>query len=258
MSRPPRIISETGLYHIVFRGINRQNLFEESNDYKKLIDIISLVKDDQQFKLYAYCLMTNHVHLFIKEKQPGDIKKIMHKMLTRYVVWYNYKYQRSGSLIGNRYKSEPIEDEEYYLTLVRYIHQNPIKSGLTEDLMDYEWSSYKDYINEESGFVDIEYTLSMLSENKKESIKEFEEYHKMIEKNDFHISNTKRLTDEQLKRKLIRITGGIQANEIIKMSKANRNQIINKLREEGFTIGQLERITGISRGIITRAKNVQK
>ena len=74
----------------------------------------------------------NRIHLFLRENELGDIKTIMHKLLTRYVMWYNKKYQRSGSLIGNRYKSEPIEDETYYLTLMRYIHQNPVKAGMVD------------------------------------------------------------------------------------------------------------------------------
>ena len=153
MSRPPRVLSKTGLYHILFRGINRQDLFEENADFQKILEIIKDVKEEMQFKLHAYCLMTNHVHLFIEEKDFGDIKKIMHKTLTKYVGWYNYKYMRSGSLIGNRYKSEPIENEEYYLTLMRYIHQNPIRAGLVDNIEDYPWSSYNAYINK--GFNNI-------------------------------------------------------------------------------------------------------
>ena len=102
MSRPARILSETGLYHIIFRGINRQNLFEEKQDYEKILEIITKEKEKEKFEIYAYCLMSNHVHLFIREKTRGDIKRIMHSILTRYVMWYNYKYERSGSLIGNR------------------------------------------------------------------------------------------------------------------------------------------------------------
>lgn len=258
LSRPPRIISETGLYHIVFRGINRQNLFEESADYEKMLEIITEEKANEKFEIYAYCLMTNHVHLFIKEKQAGDIKRIMHKILTRYVVWYNYKYERSGSLIGNRYKSEPIEDEEYFFTLLRYIHQNPTKAHVVEEIKKYKWSSYQEYITEGTGVVDKDFVLSMLSINKEKAIMEFQEYHKTVEEYDFSISNTKRLTDEQLRRKLKRITKGIQAHEITQMSKRDRNGILSILRSAGFTIGQLERLTGISRGIITRCKNVQK
>ena len=141
MSRPPRVLSETGLYHIIFRGLNRQNLFEEDDDYIKLLEIIKDIKNVFEIQIYAYCLMTNHVHLFLREKESGDIKTIMHKLLTRYVMWYNRKYQRSGSMIGNRYKSEPIEDETYYLTLMRYIHQNPVKADMVNKPEEYIWSS---------------------------------------------------------------------------------------------------------------------
>ncbi|MBO5408186.1 MAG: transposase [Clostridia bacterium] len=78
MSRPPRVLSKTGLYHIIFRGINRQDLFEENQDYIKLLEIIEKIKEEEKFELYAYCLMTNHVHLFMKEQNMGDIKKIVH------------------------------------------------------------------------------------------------------------------------------------------------------------------------------------
>ena len=66
MSRQARKLSQSGLYHIIFRGISRQNIFEEEHDYLKLKEIIKKVKTEMQFELYAYCFMTNHVHLFIK------------------------------------------------------------------------------------------------------------------------------------------------------------------------------------------------
>ena len=257
VSRPPRVLSETGLYHIIFRGLNRQNLFEEDEDYIKLLEIINDIKTVVGIQIYAYCLMTNHVHLFLREKESGDIKAIMHKLLTRYVMWYNRKYQRSGSLIGNRYKSEPIEDETYYLTLMRYIHQNPVKAGMVDKPEKYIWSSYNDYINLKNELTDIEFGLSILSGEEEQALKEFREFHEIMEDTDFSIPNTKKLTDEQLKRRIIKITGGIRPEEITLRAKADRDSILALLRNEGFTIGQLERVTGISRGIITRA-NVQK
>ena len=69
MSRRPRLLSKTGMYHIIVKGIGRQNLFEERADYEKFKQIIKVVKAEMEFSLYAYCLMTNHVHLFIKEKE---------------------------------------------------------------------------------------------------------------------------------------------------------------------------------------------
>ena len=257
MSRPARLLSETGLYHIVFRGLNRQNLFEEEEDYEKLLEIVEDIKTGSEMQIYAYCLMTNHVHLFIKEKESGDIKGIMHRLLTRYVGWYNRKYQRSGSLVGNRYKSEPIEDERYYLALIRYIHQNPVKAGMVGKPEEYLRSSYNDYVNQKNELTDTEFCLSLLSSDKEQALKEFVAFHENIEETDFSITNTKRLTDAQVKRRITKITGGVNPEEISGKEKTERDRMLALLRSEGLTIGQLERTTGISRGIITRA-NVQK
>ena len=253
MSRPPRVISKTGMYHIIFRGINRQDIFEEAKDYKKLLDIIKKVKEEMQFELYAYCLMSNHVHLFLKEKESGDIKKIMHKVLTTYVGWFNFKYERSGSLIGNRYKSEPIEDDAYFLTLIKYIHMNPVKAGITQTPNNYIWSSYNDYFNDNSTLTDTEYVMSLLSEGYGNSTIAFNALHSNTDDIDFSISDTKTLTDEQAKRKIQHVIG-IEAYKIAYQPIAYRNQIISKLRNEGFTIRQLVNVTGLQKSIIEKIK----
>ena len=253
MSRPPRELSSTGLYHVIFRGINHLNIFEETEDYKKMLEIFSKLKEKENIEIYAYCLMTNHVHIFIKEKEVGDIKKVMHKLLTTYVVWFNRKYQRSGSLIGNRYKSEPIEDEKYYFALVRYIHQNPVRAGICKTSSEYKWSSYSDYLTGRKTLTDTGLTLDMLSPKKKEAIKCFEELHSVEDMIDFNITNTKKLTTAQIVRKIEKIIG-TTPESIAQMTRAERNQALIKLRAAGLTIGQLERATGISRSIITRAK----
>ena len=75
MARAAREISQSGLYHIVFRGVNKQHIFEESTDYEKLIEVISNLKREMEFEIYAYCLMSNHVHILLKEKEPGEISR---------------------------------------------------------------------------------------------------------------------------------------------------------------------------------------
>jgi len=260
MSRPPRQISSTGLYHIIFRGINRQNIFEEENDFIKFKEMLIKVKEDMHFETYAYCLMNNHVHMFIKEKVSGDISKIMIKLLTNYAGWFNRKYLRSGSLIGNRYKSEPIEDERYFFTLTRYIHQNPMKAGLVSELEGYKWSSYYEYLNGNE-IIDTEFVLKMFSDKPEKALKVFIELHRNEENEDFHISNGKRLTDEQIKRKIIKALKGNDVNNIAVMSKDERNAFLCYLREkERFSIAQIERVTGISRRIVARcnSRNVMK
>jgi putative transposase len=255
MSRMPRILSQTGLYHVVCRGINRQNIFEEENDFIRFQDNLKGIKEERGFEIYAYCLMTNHVHLFIKEKELGDIAKIMHKLLTKYAGWYNRKYQRSGSLMGNRYKSEPIEDERYFFALTRYIHQNPLKAGIVQNIADYRWSSYGDYLDSEmKNLTDTYFIMNILSDNLERSRAQFIEQHQKLETEDFTLSDRKKPTDEQVRRKIIKLLNGKEPYTIGENTKEERNRILRYLRErEGFTIGQLERVTGISRGIITRA-----
>ena len=113
MSRLARRISETGMYHIMFQGVGKQSVFKEEADYQKLMEILVRVKSEAEFELYAYSFMANHVHLFVREQNQGDISLIMKKLLAHYATWFNKKYQRAGALFDNRYKSEPVEGEEY-------------------------------------------------------------------------------------------------------------------------------------------------
>ena len=172
MSRLAREISKTGIYHVVFRGINKQDIFEESSDYEKLLEIIQIIKDEHDFEIYAYCFMSNHVHLLIKEAFPGDISQIMKRILTRYVMRYNRKYGRNGALIANRYKSQPIDVDEYFLSVVRYIHQNPVRADLVKNSGDYPWSSYKEYISDENIITDTQFVFSMISRSEYEAFHE--------------------------------------------------------------------------------------
>ena len=253
MSRPPRKLSSTGLYHIIFRGMNRQNIFEEARDYEKLLSIISTTKDEYKFELYAYCLMSNHVHLFIKENLIGDIKKIMHKILSSYVSWFNRKYDRSGSLIGNRYKSEPVEDDTYYLELVKYIHENPVKAKLVTSSSDYDWCSYSNYIADKPSIVDTEFMLTMLSDDRTASITSFIEFHENDSTGYFSISDRFRLNDKQAKNKIKSIIGNLSISDLVNLPKNERDDYIRRIKADGdISIRQLERLTGISRGIISR------
>lgn len=125
MPRKARQQSSLHIHHIILRGINQQIIFEDVYDYLEFINIMKFYKQSCNFKLYAYCLMNNHVHLLLEESTvPLDI--IMKRIEVKFVRWYNCKYQRIGHLFQDRYKSEPVNDVEYFLTVFRYIHQNPL------------------------------------------------------------------------------------------------------------------------------------
>ena len=245
MARLAREISENGLYHIVFRGVNRQRIFEEEKDYQKLKDILIDLKKEMQYQVYAYCFMSNHVHILLKEGNIGDISLIMKRLLTKYARWYNIKYKRSGALIANRYKSKPIEVNEYFLSVIRYIHQNPLKSGIVDNLSDYEWSSYLEYISCNDGLTDKDFVSEMLSH------KEFVDFHNVEEVLTFEVTDRIKVSDDEIRMYILKEIG-IEPKLIGRMEKSNRNEILNRLKAK-FSIRQIERVTGISRGIIFKS-----
>lgn len=256
MSRQARKISQTGLYHIIFRGISRQNIFEEEKDYEKLKEILKQVKEEMCFELYSYCFMTNHVHLFIKERNPGEISKIMTKILSHYATWFNIKYDRSGALFSNRYKSEPVEDERYYLGLIRYIHQNPIKARIASKINDYPYSSYHSYL-EEDNFVDTYLLLDMLNEDREKAKTLFIELNEIYESEIYEISESQRKSPEYIGRIIMSEIDGNEPGKIKVLDREKRNSIIRKLVfEKGISKSALERATGISRGTIVRICNM--
>lgn len=256
MSRYARQISKTGLYHIIFRGIGRQNIFEEDSDYEKLKQIIHRVKEETQFHLYGYCFMTNHVHMFIKEQQPGAISKIMTKILSHYATWFNIKYLRVGSLFASRYKSEPVEDDKYFISLVRYIHQNPVKAKMVSQTESYPYSSYHEYALGKRYITDIDFLLDVIDENRDSAVKAFIQLHQIDDKETYEIGASRKNNPANIRRIIMNEIDGKEPGTIKELPKSERNLLIKKLvNEQGISKSALERATGISRGTIVRICN---
>lgn len=250
MSRGARKLSETGIYHVIFRGVNRFNIFEEDKDYKKILEIVADLKEEMGFVIYAYVLMNNHAHLIIKESELAEISLIMKRMLIRYAGWFNKKYDRSGILIANRFRSEPVETEDYLLVLSRYIHQNPVKGGLSTNVDSYKWSSFKEYI----GISELCNTELILSIIDRDSFIEFN--YEIDYEEEYEISmKATRINDEFVKARIKEILGGKDPFKLGEMAINERNKIISQLKTiEKFSVRQIERATGISRGVISRCK----
>lgn len=154
MPRIARQQAQSGIYHIMLRGINRQDIFTEDADRHKFLQLLVDLQqnyDDKgrsigsNFTLYAYCLMSNHVHLLYRQGSEG-VEQSMKRLEVSYAQYFNKKYGRVGHFFQDRFKSEPCEDFDYFLTLLRYIHQNPVKAGITGSVENYPWSSWSEYI----------------------------------------------------------------------------------------------------------------
>ncbi len=246
MPRQARAKSESGYYHILLRGIGRQNIFEDQEDREKFLQLLERYKEELKFKIVAYCLMGNHVHLLI-EDVGRELDLMMKKIAGSYAYYFNWKYERVGHLFQDRFKSEPIEDNAYFLTVIRYIHQNPIKAGISK-VDSYPWSSYNAYI-QGGDLVDTEKVLEML--NGKDGFVQF-----MIEEdasNCLEMVETHRLTDEKALEIIRRIAKVQNAQAVQNFDLVKRNKVLHALKKQGVSIRQLSRLTGVNRGVVLKA-----
>lgn len=142
MPRMARIVWENGLYHITSRGNNRQQAFRRVKDFEKYLELIRHYKEKFKFKLYAYALMINHVHLLLETSCLGSISQIMKPLSQRYAFWHNRRYEKCGHLWDGRFHSDIVDTDSYLLECTRYIELNPVRSKLVTDPKDYKWTSY--------------------------------------------------------------------------------------------------------------------
>lgn len=147
MTRQRRKISNSKVYHVIVKGIDDQDIFYDDQDRRYFLKQILNLKKEINYDVYSYCLMTNHIHMVIKS-EAEVLSKIMQSLMIRYVYYFNSKYERSGPLVQNRFKSKCVENQKYFLEVCRYIHRNPEKAGMAKT-QNYKWSSYQEYLGKE-------------------------------------------------------------------------------------------------------------
>jgi len=164
MPRTARMLSESGFLHIMMRGVNKQPIFHENDDYEYFIHLMQKTKEKSTVTLHAFCLLPNHVHLLLRslDQKPGDF--IQHIGVS-YAQHYNKINERVGHLFQDRYKSEIIDTDEYFMTALRYIHFNPVKAGLAKLPELYTWSSYPEFLGT-STLTDTQFALSLFGSKK--------------------------------------------------------------------------------------------
>ena len=250
MPRKARVKSSTHIYHVVIRGADRQHIFIENKDYLKYLDILKYYKEKLTFDLFSYCLMSNHIHLLIHTPET-PLETVFRHINTRYAVWFNMKYERTGFLQQGRYYSEPVEDFRYLLTVVRYIHQNPYHAGLEKSPGDpYLWNSMPIYLNETPSFLNTAYILNVFGGREK-----FISFHKESGKEECLDTHQfkKRLPDDVAQEIIFQETGCSTPSQFQMLSLSQKEKHLSNLHEKGISIRQLNRLTGISKGIIERS-----
>ncbi|WP_042143509.1 transposase [Paucisalibacillus sp. EB02] len=253
MPRERRREGYTGVYHVILRGINRQTIFEDDEDRLRLLETLERYKKVSKFRLFCYCLMDNHIHLLVQEKEES-ISKAIQRISASYVYWYNAKYDRVGHLFQGRYRRESVDTYKYFQSVLRYIHQNPLKAKIVSNVFDYRWTSIHEYINRPK-LVDVHHVLRMFSSDSHKAIKTFIQF--IQEPNDdicLDDDVNVKYSDDDVREFLTRI-GIPNSSAIQQMNKDKRNIVLLQLKEiEGISIRQLARITGISKSVIDRIR----
>ncbi len=145
MARRPRVFAPGLLYHIIVRGNQRQKTFRSDNDYKAYLDRLEKYHVRFRVRVYAYCLMPNHAHLLL-ETGSTPLAKFMQGLQQSYTQYFNRRHRKVGHLFQGRYKAIICDKDKYLLALVRYIHLNPVRAGLTKRPERYPHSGHRSYL----------------------------------------------------------------------------------------------------------------
>jgi len=145
MPRALRIAYPGAVYHVRSRGNDRGDIFFDDADRRRYLDLLCGSITVFRLKVYAYALMSNHIHIFLKTLLP-NISEAMQRLNLDYSVYFNKRHGKTGHLFESRFKRKLVQEDRYFLGLLRYIHLNPVKAGMVASPEQYEWSSHRAYL----------------------------------------------------------------------------------------------------------------
>lgn len=249
MPRKARETSETGIYHVMVRGINRQEIFHDDEDRQRYLQTLKRVTEESKSLVLGYCLMSNHVHLLIKEDE--NISHVMKRVGASYAYWYNWKYERTGHVFQDRFKSECVEDNTYLMIVIRYIHQNPIKARIVQKPEDYLWSSCRAYYGARENATNLtqtQFILSIFANQKEKAIERMRDFEA---KNDdaccLEDIEKKHLNQEAARQVITEKLNGRPITVLQQLPSEERNEILKQIKEvEGLSLRQIASITGLT------------
>lgn len=173
MGRKPRIEFNGALYHVIQRGNNKEYIFKKNLYKEYFLSKLKEFKEIMGFEVYGYVLMDNHYHLVIRSHEV-NISTIMHRINNDFSKYFNISNNRTRHVFQDRYKGILVKDDKYLLSLLRYVHQNPVKANMCNKVSDYYWSSDSSYRKNIQGqLVVIDFVLNIFSLNRKAAIEEY-------------------------------------------------------------------------------------
>jgi putative transposase len=271
--RPNRIEYPGAIYHVMQRGNNRENIFQSDKDKNFFMIQLGETKLKFGFQLYGYALLDNHYHLLLQTNEI-PLSKIMQRQNSLYSRYFNRVHERTGHLFGLRYKAALVQDESYLFAVLRYIHWNPVKAGLSNKAAGYRWSSDSDYRHSRSDLVDIDFIYDSISTDRQFAINEYlrliqddavKSYDKMHAIGDgAFLQSVKQAGGVTGKEKanldelLQNVAGSREVYDEIKSGSRRRelvrlkNEYIRKAYEEGYNYREIADSINISRAAVSK------
>ena len=179
MPRKARIDAPGALHHIIVRGIERRKIFYDDEDRDNFLERLGVVLTETGTPCFAWALIPNHAHLLLKTGTT-PIATVMRRLLTGYAVSFNRRHRRHGQLFQNRYKSILCQEDLYLLELVRYIHLNPLRARLVEDLKNLDTYAYGGHSvmmgKRKQSWQDTDYILKFYAHKRLSARRRYREY----------------------------------------------------------------------------------
>lgn len=257
MASKPREISESGFYHVFHRGVNRFDLFEDDEDREFYLERLARYAAEVGAEIHAWCLMSNHTHLLLRANHK-TLSALMRKLGSVYARRFNRRHGRSGPLFEGRFSSVPVKTDAQLLSVVRYIHRNPVHHQEQKLYESYPWSSYGEYIAAAPGLCELGFILNMFG-----SLEKFVRFHE--EERDcerqLDIGTVGRMLDDEARERANQVLAeadyGVTISNVGSLPRQIRDEAIEYVgRVIGCSLRQLQRLTAIAYSAIRSAVGV--
>ena len=265
MARKLRTKGTSGVYHVLMEGTRDTELFRDEEDYRQFVEMLEhqMVEADGEdgcsdgpdFTLYAYCLMPKCFHLLLKEEKM-TVSKALSKLSCAYSSYLNNKYGKSGTSYRDRFHSEPIDEPERLDIVMRHIHQAPLSMEGVSSMDDYPYSSWHEHVGIESELPSIctmpETYMELSKEERREwLLKALPEGTECLEPKAFRLPKP---SNEQVLGMVRLLTPARNWDEFRALLYEERLKTIRELMKNGASFRQLEKLTGVGRGVIQNLK----
>jgi putative transposase len=257
--RRARQKSSSGVYHIITRGANRQEIFHDEEDRIRFLDTLQKYKIKSEIIMYAWCLMGNHVHLLLKEGNES-ISTVMKRIGVSYANYYNWKYKTTGHLFQDRFKSENVETVNYLLTATRYIHQNPVKAGIVAKPHEWKWSSCRGYYGETvypPNLLDPRYLLNIFSPELSTARTRFKIFNERSNQDkclEDYDGSFRKLSGDEARIEIKKCIGDIEIPQLKSLEREKRNDVLRMVKRiDGVSQRQAARVLGVSVNLLFKA-----